>query len=187
MRMRSLLIFALVGCLAGTACSKDDDPDPGPIGTDPNNIDNPADAAKPDAGGDAAAPSDAADSAPDAAQPADLGFDFSVGTPGPLHGEWRVQSTDGSTNFADLHLRHEEGSTSVTGTFAMDEPAASGRLAGATFVENTFAGSWTVSVDGSNEQFGVSDCTSDDGQTFTCRYSATLSGAIVDAHLVRQP
>ena len=188
MRMRSLVIIALVGSLFGTACSKDDGPDTGPITSDPNNGDNPADAAQPDAGADAAERVDAANNvSPDVRPLEDVGFDFAVNTPGPMHGTWQVQSTDGNATFADLRLRHEEGSTMVSGTFAMDDPAASGRLAGANFVDDAFAGSWTVTVEGSNEQFGVSDCTSGDGQTFTCRYSATISGAIVDAHLIRQP
>lgn len=117
----------------------------------------------------------------------DVGIDFNVAAPGFMHGTWEVQNRADNAKIATLRLRHVEGMTTVTGTYSMDEPASTGPIGGAQYVNNsTFIASWTIDVEGSNETLGLSDCTASDDNTMECRHNSTLTGNVTDALLVRQ-
>lgn len=118
----------------------------------------------------------------------DMPLDFAVGAEGPMHGDWEVRRGGDDVLLATLRVRHSAGETSLVGTYTMQEPVvASGRLGGTTWLESTFTTSWTVRVDNTNEQFGLTQCTQDgeNAELLNCRYNNSIDADVIDATLVR--
>ena len=183
MRSRILGIVSLALVFGLGACRKEENNGPG-VKTN-NSVNN----GQPDADVDMGGGEDVStnNGVVDLGNPDDTGLDFNVAAPGFMHGTWQVERRSDNAKIATLQLRHVEGETGVKGTYAMDEPAATGPLAGGTYVTQTFSTSWTVNVEDSNEQLGLADCNTSNNDTLECRHSSTLAGNVIDALLIRQP
>ncbi len=142
------------------------------------------DGGTPDATMDAGSGTDA--TTPDFQFSQDATLDTRVNTPGFMNGEWAVTRASDDSLIATLRVVHEEGTTMLRGTYDMEDPSDFGRLAGTTWVDDTFTTSWTIDVEGANEQFGLSECAAGGDDLLDCRFSSTLAGDIVDAQMTRQ-
>lgn len=180
-RWRSVCLLLVAVALVGCPKEEEDDGSSNITIDDTSIPDEDGGSDMGDGGGGDMQPSDVPVFRPDVE---DLG---PVSSPGFMHGEWEVTRRSDDAFLATLALRHEDGETTMTGTYEMEEPASFGRLAGTTWVDDVFTTSWTVDVEGSNERFGLSDCaTMGSDDLLVCRYSSTLAGNIIDANMTRQ-
>ncbi len=183
---RAKRFYALIVVAAAFAvgCPSNNGDNNGQI-LDPNNQPNNGETNGGDAGGTAGGDTGAVD--PDVGGAADMGGtdpDTGIENPGAMHGTWRVEKAEGGEVIATLMLRHEEGTSSVSGTFEMEgiDPGPTG---GGTLNGEDFSISWTADVDGDRQQLGLG-CTVVDADNLECTHTSTILGSPVDALMKRQ-
>ena len=178
----ALLVFSLLA--ATTSCSGCSEEEPSDTGFtfDPRLDMDMKEADVDVGGGDAERPVDMPADVPETDGPPP------VQSPGPMNGTWEVRNEERAEYVATLRLRHEEGETQVTGSVTMDEPPHMGPVGGGTYVNDMLSLSWTVVVDGSNETWGLQNCTFTDMSQagMACGLNISIEGDIFDASLMKQ-
>lgn len=183
-----LLIFAL--CLSMIACSDDKNEQPtfptfdgGVNNTNNDNNTNNTNNVEPDMD----AVDMAADMEPTNNGMPDVGVDLNVMTPGFLHGTWNVIVETGDPaiegQFATFTFRHEEGATSATGIYKIQE--GQGELGRTDYENDQLTTSFSARINNISETFGITMASPVDQDTIEGDYSWSGNGTFGDVRLER--